>query len=48
MFVRLLLEIPAFFGIVLRFGLICAVMGVINFCIGESMPRKNIDYHAFP
>ncbi len=48
MFVRLLLEIPAFFGIVLRFGLICAVMGVINFCICESMPRKNFDYRAFP
>jgi len=43
MFTRFLLKIPAFFGKVLRFGLICAVLGVVSFFVGESLPRKNID-----
>lgn len=43
MFTRFLLKIPAFFGKVLRFGVICAVMGVLSFLIGELLPRKNID-----
>jgi glycosyl-4,4'-diaponeurosporenoate acyltransferase len=48
MFVRLLLRIPAFFGLVLRFGVICLVMGLLCFFIGEMLPRKNFDYRAFP
>lgn len=48
MLVRLLLKIPEFFGFVLRFGIICLVMGLLCFFIGESLPRKNFDYRAFP
>ena len=48
MFSRLLLQIPAFFGLLLRFGVICLVMGLLLFAIGEKMPRKNFDYRAFP
>ena len=48
MFVRLLLQISAFFGLVLRFGIICLVMGILSFFIGEMLPRKNFDYRAFP
>lgn len=48
MFSRLLSQIPAFFGLVLRFGVICLVMGLLCFFIGEMMPRKNFDYNAFP
>ena len=45
---RLLSQIPAFFGLVLRFGIICLVMGLLCFLIGEMMPRKNFDYRVFP
>ena len=48
MFTRLLSQIPAFFGLVLRFGVICLVMGLLCFLIGEMMPRKNFDYRVFP
>ena len=48
MFSRLLSQIPAFFGLVLRFGIICLVMGLLCFLIGEMMPRKNFDYRIFP
>ena len=48
MFSRLLSQIPAFFGLILRFGVICLVMGILCFFIGEMMPRKNFDYSAFP
>ena len=48
MFSRLLSQIPAFFGLILRFGIICLVMGLLCFLIGEMMPRKNFDYRAFP
>ena len=48
MFSRLLSQIPAFFGLVLRFGIICLVMGLLCFLIGEMMPRKNFDYRVFP
>ena len=48
MFSRLLSQLPAFFGLLLRFGVICLVMGLLSFLIGEMMPRKNFDYRAFP
>ncbi|NLF28822.1 MAG: hypothetical protein GX592_13075, partial [Clostridiales bacterium] len=48
MLVRFLLKIPAFFGLVLRFGVICLVMGLLCFLIGELLPRRNFDYRAFP
>ncbi|NLD58634.1 MAG: hypothetical protein GX647_03095 [Clostridiales bacterium] len=48
MLVRFLLKIPAFFGLVLRFGVICLVMGLMCFLIGELLPRRNFDYRAFP
>ncbi len=48
MFARILLRLPTFFGLVLRFGVICLVMGLLCFFIGELMPRKNFDYRSFP
>ena len=48
MFSRLLSQLLAFFGLLLRFGVICLVMGLLSFLIGEMMPRKNFDYRAFP
>lgn len=48
MFVRLLLQIPAFFGLVLRFGIICLVMGILSFFIGECCRARTLTIARSP
>ena len=39
---------PRIFRTRIALCIICLVMGLLCFLIGEMMPRKNFDYRAFP
>ena len=48
MFARFLLRLPIYIGNLFKLAFCYIVVGAISFFIGQSMPRKNFDFQAFP
>lgn len=48
MFARFLLRLPIYIGNLFKLAFCYIVVGAISFFIGQSLPRKNFDFQAFP